>query len=1160
MAGGNAEKGARYIAALDQARAQDKWDEVPELIRKVTKHVPQRTCVIQTATAESRVVAYLQQKTTTESPSTPNLPELIPALLTTIENADGTPQEIVQAQVCLGWIHWTLNEPSLAVGRLPKNLTVTMESLVNEGSSLTTWTEVCLVKGCYIKGLAQLTTAGIDDTLETFASLVPWLSGGMLANTTNAQFLSWAETMLRKGATAASEEASRSLPSSNPRHVEIALQLFRLWSAHPAVKQGLASPNASFADSSDQPSHTSIWQSYYRFLTTVLQNGLEYTAPNDGPERPQLASELRRIESICEGHLLREVKFPTASSNNSQMEEWVELVISNWEVLCGPRWQDSDLGEGGQNAVGRNVLDILYRAATKTYHSHLILRRLFHVHSALADFDLAVQALDSYIEIVTAAKERARKSAEYGELEKDSILLQTLSEGVTLLSCLGSYEEAEKAKDLTELIREYIPKQVSNNANGKPNGQLVLSRSPNSPNSPEVPPPVLATAYRAVGVGLANWASYTPLNESRDEIRGEAIEYLEKSVDPELSSETSYASLYTLSIALAENRDLDTAISYVKSALTSHDSSIASDNLTEERDLVPLWHLLALLLSAKHEFEIAERSCEAAFEPFPAEIFAKNNRERRSSRHSQQNPTMSKRTLVGHLQGREKERIIQTRITQLAFVEILEGPEAAVNQTEQLLSLFGTLFQELNLEDGSNKASKPEHLVPPKSSAGTTKSFRSSIFSRHRSSQPPDRRTVSSTSSNVPAVPPIPNGHSIGTDAPAIQITDEDHAHSPSLGRSDSKRLKKRSSSFHRNEKPRIQEPPLPHESESPEMVGIAVSGNSSPVPSAQTSSRRQPLQPVAHNIHHRQQPPPAGHEKQPPEQDVRLPVAPENIRLSVSHRFDSPTNATTKFSIIQSRKHALALLIRIWLIIAGLYRRASLFDDAREACEEAWKQAAQMEALASSEESSARSFSRRGWTAAKSPEELWADVFAEQGLLAQAQSNPHQAIKLFEDALLRHSEHPTATIGLANLLLDIWDQNLPAEPSAADVNLNASRISLLSETTKPKSGKAISADELKVFDATETQQPVEASSAHDVDPKKLHRLAARDRAYGLLSALTKQGSSWDNSEAWYALARAYEAGEQVEKLKEVLWWCIELEDRRPIRHWSNIGSGLYVL
>jgi hypothetical protein len=81
-------------------------------------------------------------------------------------------------------------------------------------------------------------------------------------------------------------------------------------------------------------------------------------APNDGPDRPQLASELRRIEAICENNLLRDVKFPTASSSNSEVEEWVEQVISNWEVLCGPHWQDQDLGEGGQNTVGRNVLDV----------------------------------------------------------------------------------------------------------------------------------------------------------------------------------------------------------------------------------------------------------------------------------------------------------------------------------------------------------------------------------------------------------------------------------------------------------------------------------------------------------------------------------------------------------------------------------------------------------------------------------------------------------------------------------------------------------------------------------------------------------------------------------------------------------------------------------
>ena len=62
------------------------------------------------------------------------------------------------------------------------------------------------------------------------------------------------------------------------------------------------------------------------------------------------------------------------------------------------------------------------------------------------------------------------------------------------------------------------------------------------------------------------------------------------------------------------------------------------------------------------------------------------------------------------------------------------------------------------------------------------------------------------------------------------------------------------------------------------------------------------------------------------------------------------------------------------------------------------------------------------------------------------------------------------------------------------------------------------------------------------------------------MTALTKLGSGWDNSEAWFALARAQELGGEVDKAKTILWWCIELEDTRPIRHWRNVGSGGYVL
>lgn len=72
-------------------------------------------------------------------------------------------------------------------------------------------------------------------------------------------------------------------------------------------------------------------------------------------------------------------------------------------------------------------------------------------------------------------------------------------------------------------------------------------------------------------------------------------------------------------------------------------------------------------------------------------------------------------------------------------------------------------------------------------------------------------------------------------------------------------------------------------------------------------------------------------------------------------------------------------------------------------------------------------------------------------------------------------------------------------------------------------------------------------------------RLAARDRAYGLLSGLTKLGSGWNDSEAWFALARAYEESGQVDKARDALWWCVELEDSRGVRAWEVVGGG-YVL
>ena len=110
-----------------------------------------------------------------------------------------------------------------------------------------------------------------------------------------------------------------------------------------------------------------IWKAYYDILSIVLQRGLPYEPPLTAvAEKPGQSVttrmlqriELKRVETTYEGLMLQEVRFPKAEEVNQEVEDWAEQVMRNWGVLCGPSWHDEELGEGGQEAASRNVLDV----------------------------------------------------------------------------------------------------------------------------------------------------------------------------------------------------------------------------------------------------------------------------------------------------------------------------------------------------------------------------------------------------------------------------------------------------------------------------------------------------------------------------------------------------------------------------------------------------------------------------------------------------------------------------------------------------------------------------------------------------------------------------------------------------------------------------------
>lgn len=172
-----------------------------------------------------------------------------------------------------------------------------------------------------------------------------------------------------------------------------------------------------------------------------------------------------------------------------------------------------------------------------------------------------------------------------------------------------------------------------------------------------------------------------------------------------------------------------------------------------------------------------------------------------------------------------------------------------------------------------------------------------------------------------------------------------------------------------------------------------------------------------------------------------------------------------------------------------------------------------------------------------------------QRGELLLAKNKKHEARVEFERAVLHLPDHPEAIVGLSSILLDIYSKAIPLEPSGGSSDATPSTSPSVPSIAETSSNSRIA----HLISHT-------PSAENRISPPELNRLAARDRAFGLLSTLTKQGAGWDYSEAWYALSRAYEESGQVEKAKEVLWWCVELEDTHPIRNWKHVTLGGFVL
>ena len=609
------------------------------------------------------------------------------------------------------------------------------------------------------------------------------------------------------------------------------------------------------------------------------------------------------------------------------------------------------------------------------------------MHASLAEFELAFKAYDSYVEIITRGKDRVEQSGETDTgIDDDSTVLRTSAEAIRLLCRFGSRKEAEKALEIGQNIEKWLD-QAEHIRTASDAGSVASTEA-------TVEPTAIAVAYCAIGISQAHWARLTYQVETRAAIQAKAVQYLRKALSPSLGDSNNVEALYALALVLAETRDIPGAIKVVKRALSpvtrdttapSIDGVMSGGLNTEygrERRLIPLWHLLALLLTSRSDFDAAEKACEAAFEQFgdSSVLFGDDDASHFRSEHLNHATGNDTHTqgLVDRMEGFEKSCILQIKMTQLSLTELVEGAVAAVDGCDKLLALYSRLFGDPTGEPV--KPAPPIAAPPPKSAVGTV---RGSMFRGRGSVKAPQKDLPVRNSSRGSTLAPNP----------AIQVTEDDntrtsghHRHhlfhhskhddaQVGVARSSSK-LQKRSTSVRRpsvSETAHTHEVP-PHAENIPNSAPgqdnrdrtisprrLSVSSN--PRRSVDTNERT--LRPIPHNMSPNS--PPFDHGDQL-KQDTRLPTPFPHVQYF-------PTDP--RFSKLQERRHKVSLLIDIWVFISTLYTQAQMFDDAKEAVAEALKLAEAFEVESSKESSTAKALAEKGWGGGKSVEELWADAFA---------------------------------------------------------------------------------------------------------------------------------------------------------------------------------------
>ncbi|KAK3830849.1 MAG: hypothetical protein JOS17DRAFT_150437 [Linnemannia elongata] len=376
----------------------------------------------------------------------------------------------------------------------------------------------------------------------------------------------------------------------------------------------------------------------YRHLAAALSSSLKSHGTQGNvttDEQSQfvpaaLSLEIAQIHAYWEDSLYAVTAFPKADEKNWRVLSMIEQIVED-RKLIGP----------SNDADKRVLVETIYRASQKTFQSPRILRFLFFALVEMGQYDEAVLALKSYLDLAEINLKVKSTVAEEVLTNEQRIRLDIESEyDITSVMVEGSRLYGKELGQATEALA-CAEKALSNI-------QQYLDEEEAKDLS------FYANTYRGIAYGLQAAQAQEP--EARPSLYTKAIESFEKAIE---IAPGAYEAHYYLALQQAEMRDIPKAIVSVKQSLGLNSAHI------------PSWHLLVLLLSAQKDYERALSICAVGLKESDWDL--------------PETDGFSASQLDG-------EDYLALRITQAALIEQVNGAEAALEPQEALFVLYTKVF------------------------------------------------------------------------------------------------------------------------------------------------------------------------------------------------------------------------------------------------------------------------------------------------------------------------------------------------------------------------------------------------------------------------------------------------------------------------------------